>query len=409
MMFDIQSDSQVLRQGQFADYSDSFCEPIAMTSAYRFQSAEQAAARFSGAEPGHVYSRFTNPSVHVFEERVALLEAAEGAVAFASGMAALTAVMMAFAESGSNIVCSRDVFGTTLVALRSYFARFGVEVRVVGLMDYAAWEQAIDQQTRLVFVETPSNPMQDIVNIAVLARMAHAMNALLVVDNTLLTPIMQQPLLLGADLVLHSAGKYMDGQGRCVAGVVCGPLPLITPLRGVLRTLGFSLSPMNAWLLLKSLEMLSLRMVQINQSALQLASWLEHQQDVQAVYYSGLESHPCHTLACQQQAGFGGVFSFKAGTDRHDAWVFINALRLISIATNIGDTRSMVTHPASTTHGRLSAEERQQSGISENLVRLSIGLETSEDLIRDLAQALMQMRSARLPRSFTLQQSGALV
>jgi len=220
-MFDVLQATQALRQGQFADVSDSFCEPLAMTSAYRFASAREAAARFSGEEPGNVYSRFTNPTVQAFEERVAVLEGAEASVAFASGMAAIAAVMMAFADGACNIVCSRDVFGTTLVAFRHYFGRFGVEVRTVDLVDYHGWEQAIDARTKLVFVETPSNPLQDVVNITELSCLAHATGAL-VVDNTLLTPVLQQPLALGADLVLHSAGKYMDGQGRCVAGVVSG-------------------------------------------------------------------------------------------------------------------------------------------------------------------------------------------
>ena len=395
-MFNKQHTTQVLRAGQFADYSDSFCEPLALTSAYRFTSAREAAARFGGQEPGNVYSRFTNPTVQVFEQRVALLEGAEGAVAFASGMAALSAVLMAFAANGANIVCARDVFGTTLVALRQYFARFGVEVRVVDLVDYQGWSMAIDANTRLVIAETPSNPMQDVVNIAKLAHMTHAHGALLVIDNTMLTPILQRPLTHGADLVLHSAGKYMDGQGRCVAGVVCGANALMEPLRGVLRSLGFSLSPMNAWLLLKSLETLDLRMKHINASTLALASWLEQQPCIGAVHYSGLPSHPWHKLACAQQSGFGGVFSFEVGAERDNAWSWMDALQLISIATNIGDTRSMVTHPATTTHGRLTPEERRASGIGDNLVRLSVGLESLDDLKHDIASAMAACSSGRL-------------
>lgn len=388
MMFNDQGATQMLRIGQGIDVSDSFCEPLALTSAYCFSSASEAAARFGGTEPGNVYSRFTNPTVKTFEQRVAFLEEAEAAVAFASGMAALSAVVMAFAASGRNIVCARDVFGTTLTMLRQHFSPYGVEVRVVGMLDYDAWEKAIDSATCLVIVETPANPMQQVADIARLSRMAHAHGALLLVDSTMLTPVLQRPLRHGADLVLHSAGKYMDGQGRCIAGVVGGAEALMKPLRAVLRSQGACLSPMNAWLLLKSLETLELRMQRISASALSIARWLDKHPNVGSVFYSGLESHPCHEIACAQQAGFGGVVSFEVGTSQKEAWAFMDALQLISIATNIGDTRSMVTHPASTTHGRWSPEDRMHCGIGDNLVRLSVGLESLADLQQDMDLAL---------------------
>ncbi|MCC9164348.1 aminotransferase class I/II-fold pyridoxal phosphate-dependent enzyme [Alcaligenes sp. MMA] len=387
-MFNDQRATQMLRIGQDADFSDSFCEPLALTSAYSFSSAREAAARFGGTEPGNVYSRFTNPTVNTFEQRVAFLEEAEAAVAFASGMAALSAVVMAFAASGSNIVCARDVFGTTLIMLRQHFARYGIEVRVVGMLDYDAWEKAIDSDTCLVMVETPANPMQHVADIARLSRMAHAHGALLLVDSTMLTPILQRPLRQGADLVLHSAGKYMDGHGRCIAGVVCGADALMQPLRSVLRSQGACLSPMNAWLLLKSLETLELRMQRISANTLSMARWLDKHPKVGSVFYSGLESHPCHEIACAQQAGFGGVVSFEVGMSQKEAWACMDALQLISIATNIGDTRSMVTHPASTTQGRWSPEDRMSCGIGDNLLRLSVGLESLADLQQDIDVAL---------------------
>lgn len=389
--------TQMLRSGQCLDYTDSFCEPLALTSAYCFSSASEAAARFGGREPGNVYSRFTNPTVQIFEQRVALLEESEGAVAFASGMAALSAVVMAFASSGGNIVCARDVFGTTLLMLRQYFSRFGIEVRVIDILDYSGWERAIDSDTCLVIAETPANPMQHVVNIAELSRMAHVHDALLLVDNTMLTPVLQRPVQQGADLVLHSAGKYMDGQGRCIAGVVSGANTLMEPLRGVLRSLGSCLSPMNAWLLLKSLETLELRMQHVNSSALSIARWLEGHPNVGSVHYSGLESNPCHELARKQQSGFGGVISFEVGSGQQDAWAWMDALQLISIATNIGDTRSMITHPASTTHGRWSAQDRMASGIGDNLVRLSVGLESVADLQHDIDAAIHVLAARQKP------------
>ncbi|WP_427309955.1 PLP-dependent transferase [Cupriavidus sp. H39] len=389
--------TQAVRVAQFQDYSDSFCEPVALTAAYIFKSAAEAALRFSGASCGNVYSRFTNPTVRAFEQRLAVLEGAEDAVAFSSGMAAIAAIAHARLRAGFNVVCSRDVFGTTLSAFRCYFAKFGVEVRIVDLTDLAQWRAAIDERTSLAFLETPSNPVQQVADIRGISSLVHAYGGLLAVDNTMLTPILQKPLQFGADLVVHSAGKYIDGQGRCVAGVVAGADALMGEMRAVTRSLGPTLSAMNAWLLLKSLETLELRVGAIAQSTQKLASWLEGRVDVRAVYYSGSPSHPQRALVERQQRGAGGVLSFEVGQSRESAWAFIDALRLISIATNIGDTRSMVTHPASTTHGKLTDDERSRAGIKESLVRLSVGLESVDDLLTDIEHALVY--ASKQPRA----------
>lgn len=380
--------TRAVRVGQHMDLGDAHGEPIALNSAYVFRSAAEAAGRFSGAVPGNVYSRFTNPTVHAFEQRIAALEGGESAVAFASGMAAIAGIAQAWLASGCNVVCSRDVFGTTLHAFRQYFGRFGVEVRVVDLARIDEWQAAIDARTRLAFVESPSNPLQQLADIPAVARLAHAAGALLVVDNTLLTPVFQRPLSLGADLVLHSAGKFLDGQGRCMGGVVIGRAELTHALRGVLRMLGASLSPMNAWLLLKSLETLELRVQRQSESAQFIAEWLESRPAVRRVFHAGLASHPQRALAKVQQAGHGAIVAFEVGRERADAWRFIDALSLVSIATHLGDTRSMATHPATTTHGRLSEAEREAAGIGDTLVRLSIGLEHPDDLMRDIDRAL---------------------
>ncbi|MEF7614649.1 O-succinylhomoserine sulfhydrylase [Aquincola sp. MAHUQ-54] len=386
-----------VRVGRQQDLTDVHCEPIALTSAYVFASAAEAAARFSGASPGNVYSRFTNPTVRAFEQRLAAMEGAEDGVAFASGMAAIAAIGHAWLQAGRNVVCSRDVFGTTLGAFRRYFGKFGVGVRLVDLTSLPQWQAAIDERTALVFVESPSNPVQRVGDIARIARLAHAHGALLVVDNTMLTPIHQLPLGLGADLVLHSAGKYLDGQGRCVAGIVVGRESLMDELRGVLRTMGASLSPMNAWLLLKSLETLRLRVDAIHRAAGQLAQWLQAHPRVGQVHYTGLPTHPQHELALRQQAGHGGVVSFDVGRCQADAWRMMDALKVVAIATNIGETRTMVTHPASTTHGKLSVQDRLEAGIGAQLVRISVGLEDPADLMADLDAALASAPVAGLP------------
>ncbi|MCW2292377.1 O-succinylhomoserine sulfhydrylase [Pseudomonas sp. BIGb0408] len=376
-----------LHRGREIDVSDVFCEPLAMTSAYTFTSAQDAWERFSGQKEGNVYSRFTNPTVTALERRVAAMESAEDAVAFASGMGAFAGLCHAFLQQGNNIVCSRDVFGTTVNAFRNYMGRFGIESRFVDLTDLSQWDAAIDGNTRLVVMESPSNPTLKIGDIQAISRFAHAKGALLVVDNTMLTPVFQQPHTFGADLVIHSAGKYMDGQGRVLAGIVTGSTVMTRELRGVLRTLGISCSPFNAWLILKGLETLEVRMLRVQDSAIELSNWVSRQGCVRSVHYTGLTDHPQFALASRQQQGHGGLICFEVKGGQEAAWRWIDALLLVARCTNIGDTRSMVTHPATTTHCRLSEIERQMAGISDGMIRMSVGLESLKDLKKDLRQA----------------------
>lgn len=379
-------DTRAVRAGQHRTNEGEHSEPIFPTSSYVFASAAAAAARFSGEKPGNIYSRFTNPTVRAFEERLAALEGGEKCVATASGMAAILSTCMALLKSGEHIVSSRNVFGPTVLLFNNYFGRFGVETSYVSLTDYAAWEKAIKPTTRLLYLETPSNPLTEIADIARLAKLAHAKGCLLVVDNCFCTPALQRPLALGADIVIHSATKYLDGQGRCIGGAVVGNTELVgKEVYGFMRTAGPSLSPFNAWVFLKGLETLSLRMQAHSASALILAEWLEKQPRVQRVYYPGLASHPQHTLAKQQQTGFGGIVAFELKGGKEAAWQLIDSTRLISITANLGDTKSTVTHPATTTHGRLTVEQRTEAGISDGLIRISVGLEDVEDLKRDLA------------------------
>lgn len=380
--------TRAVRVGQYPDMADAHCEPIGMTSAYVFASAADAASKFSGAKKGNVYSRFSNPTVRSFERRIASMEGAEDGVAFSSGMAAIVGIAHAWLSVGKNLVVSRDVFGTTLTAFCTYFRKLGADVRVVNLTCLDEWRAAVDENTAFVFLESPSNPLQNVGDIYLIAQIAHELGALVVVDNTMLTPIHQNPLKHGADLVVHSAGKYIDGQGRCVAGVVVGSECLMRELRGVLRALGFTLGAMDAWLLHKSLEMLELRVNSISQKTLQLAHWLRAQHEVGRVFYTGLADHNQHALVGRQQTGYGGVLSFEVGCSRESAWAMIDSLQLISIATNIGDTRTMITHPASTTHGKLSPDERRVVGIFDRLVRLSVGLENEADLMSDICLGL---------------------
>lgn len=384
----VHSTTRVLREGQYYDVSDSHCEPVALTSAYVFQSAAEAAGRFGGTLSGNVYSRFTNPTVRAFERRIAALEGAEDSVAFASGMAAIAAVAHAWVEAGQNIVCSRDVFGTTLCAFGHYFGKLGIDFRTVGASRLDEWRAAIDGRTAIAFFETPSNPTQCVADIAGISSIAHEHGARVVVDNTLLTALNQRPLALGADVVIQSAGKHIDGQGRCVAGVVSGSEPLMHDLRAVLRSLGSCLGAMDAWLLLKSIETLPLRVEAAGRSAERVAAWLAAHERVGNVFHTSLVGHPQRELIARQQQGPGCVLSFEVGQTRDDAWRFIDALRLVSIATNIGESRTMITHPASTTHARLSADARRAAGIGDQLVRLSVGLEHPDDLMSDLDRAL---------------------
>ena len=382
-------DTRAVRAGQHRTNEGENSEPIFLTSSYVFKNAAEAAARFSGAEPGNIYSRFTNPTVRAFEERLAALEGGEKCVATASGMVAILSTCLALLKSGDHVVSSRNIFGASVLLFNNYLAKFGIETSYVSLTDYGAWEKVIKPNTKLLFLETPSNPLTEIADIARLAKIAHAKGCLLVVDNVFCTPVLQQPLKLGADIVIHSATKYLDGQGRCVGGAVIGNKELVgEKVYGFMRTCGPSLSPFNAWVFLKGLETLSLRVKAHSANALELAQWLEKQKRVQRVYYPGLASHPQHELAKKQQSGFGGIVSFEVDGGKDAAWKLIDSTRVISITANLGDTKSTITHPATTTHGRLTPEQRQDAGISAGLIRISVGLEDMEDIKKDLARGL---------------------
>ncbi|WJN57967.1 O-succinylhomoserine sulfhydrylase [Pseudomonas sp. SO81] len=381
-------DTLAVRAGQHRTPEGEHGEAMFLTSSYVFRSAADAAARFAGEVPGNVYSRYTNPTVRAFEERIAALEGAEQAVATASGMAAILAIVMSQCGAGDHVLVSRSVFGSTISLFEKYLKRFGIEVDYPSLADLAAWEAGFKPNTKLLFVESPSNPLAELVDIAALAEIAHARKALLVVDNCFCTPALQQPLKLGADIIMHSATKYIDGQGRGLGGVVAGRKAEMEAVVGFLRTAGPTLSPFNAWMFLKGLETLRVRMQAHSASALQLAQWLETQPGIDKVYYSGLPSHPQHELAKRQQSAFGAVVSFEVAGGKEAAWRFIDATRVISITTNLGDTKTTIAHPATTSHGRLSPQERANAGIRDNLIRVAVGLEDLADLKADLARGL---------------------
>lgn len=364
-------------------------EALFLNSSFRFKSAAQAAARFGGTEPGNIYSRFTNPTVTMFQDKLAALEGAEQCVATASGMSAILACIMGICSAGDHIVASRSIFGTTVQLFTNILKRWGMEVTLVSLTDVAAWQAAAKPNTKLFFAETPSNPLTEVGDIAKLAEVAHAAGAFLVVDNCFCTPALQQPLKLGADIVIHSATKYIDGQGRVLGGAVLGNKALMEPVYGFLRTAGVTMSAFNAWVFVKGLETLQVRMEAHAGRALALAQWLEQQPGVERVYYPGLPSHPQYDLAQKQQRLGGGIVTFevkpKAGqTAQEAAWALIDATRLISITANLGDAKSTITHPATTTHSRVTAEARAEAGIKDNLVRIAVGLEHVEDLKADL-------------------------
>lgn len=378
-----------VRAGHQRTQEGEHSEAIFPTSSFVFGSAAEAAARFSGAEPGNIYARFTNPTVRYFQERLAALEGAESCVATASGMSAILAVMLGLLKAGDHVVCSRSVFGTTVVLLQTYVAKFGVEIGFADLTDLASWEAALRPNTRLLFAETPANPLTELVDIRALADLAHRHGSLLVIDNCFCTPALQRPLALGADIVVHSATKYLDGQGRALGGAVLGDTERVgKEVYGVLRTGGVTLSPFNAWIFLKGLETLALRMKAHCDNAMQLAQWLESHPAVARVHYPGLVSHPQHTLAQRQQSGFGGIVSFEVKGGQAAAWRVIDATQMLSITANLGDAKTTITHPATTTHGRLTPERKAQAGIAEGLVRVSVGLENVRDIQRDLARGL---------------------
>ncbi|WP_019021780.1 O-succinylhomoserine sulfhydrylase [Thioalkalivibrio sp. ALE23] len=386
---DYDPDTVAIRHGYRRTPEQEHSEAIFPTSSFVFDSAAEAAARFSGEVPGNIYSRFTNPTVRTFQERLAALEGGEACVATASGMSAILATMMGLLKAGDHVVCSRSVFGTTTVLFNNYLARFGVEVTYVELSILEAWEAATQPNTRLYFCETPSNPLGEVVDIAALAEIAHRHDALLAVDNCFCTPILQRPLDLGADLIIHSATKFLDGQGRCLGGAVVGDAERVgKDVYGFLRTAGPTLSPFNAWVFLKGLETLALRMRAHSDNALALAQWLQAHPKVTAVHYPGLESHPQHAIAKRQQSGFGGVLSFEVAGGREAAWSVIDATRFLSITANLGDAKTTITHPATTTHGRVDPDKREAQGITEALVRVAVGLESVADIQRDLARGL---------------------
>ena len=385
--FDIAT--RAVRTGQQRTAEGEHSEAIFPTSSYVFASAAQAAARFSGDQSGNIYSRFTNPTVRTFEERLASMEGAERCVATASGMAAILATCAGLLKAGDHIVSSRSIFGTTTVLFSTYLARFGIETTFVPLADADGWAAAIRPETRLLFLETPSNPLTELADIKQLSALAKSNDCLLVVDNCFCTPVLQQPLALGADIVIHSATKYLDGQGRCIGGAVVGDSELVgKDVYGFLRTAGPSMSPFNAWVFLKGLETLRLRMEAHSRTAQELALWLQRQPGVEKVFYAGLPDHPGHELACRQQRAFGGVLSFTVTGGRQRAWNVIDGVRIMSLTANLGDAKTTIVHPATTTHGRLSEADRACAGISENLIRVAVGLEHVDDLRADLQRGL---------------------
>ncbi|MDW7535574.1 MAG: O-succinylhomoserine sulfhydrylase [Candidatus Nitrotoga sp.] len=371
-------------RSQFNEHS----EALFLTSSFVFDNAAQAAARFIGTEPGNIYSRFTNPTVTMFEERLAALEGAEQCVATASGMSAILACCMGLLQNGDHIIASRSIFGSTVNLFGTILKRFGVDTSFVSATDIGEWETAARHNTKLLFLETPSNPLTEISDIAAIAAIGKRHGALLAVDNCFCTPILQRPLELGADIVIHSATKYLDGQGRVLGGAVLGSKEIMGPVYQFLRTAGPTMSAFNAWIFLKGIETLAIRMAAHSANALLVAKWLEKQPNVSRVYYPGLPSHPQHQLAMLQQSTGGGIVSFEVKGGRKAAWQLIDSTRIISITANLGDTKTTLTHPATTTHARITQEARDASGITESLLRIAVGLEAVNDIQDDLARGL---------------------
>ena len=372
-------------QSEFGEHSPA----IFATSSFTFSSAEQAAAAFDEREDRYIYARFDNPTVRAFEQRLAVLEGAESGVATASGMAAILAVCQTFLKQGDHVIAASGLFGSTIGLLNNYVAKFGIEISYVAPADTAGWAAAMQPNTRLLLCESPTNPLTEIVDIQALADIAHAQDALLVVDNCFCTPALQRPLELGADIVVHSATKFLDGQGRCVGGAVLGSAELVgKQVYAYMRSAGPCMSPFNAWVFLKGLETLELRMQAHAQRAMHIAQWLQAHEQVERVYYTGLATHPQHQLACKQQSGHGAIVAFELRAGQAAAFALINACEMVSITANLGDTRSTITHPATTTHHRIGPQARARAGIGDGLVRLSVGLENVEDLLADLERGL---------------------
>jgi len=381
-------DTLAVRAGQVRSHEHEHGEAMYMTSSYVFGSAQEAAAIFAGDEPGNVYTRYTNPTVRNFEQRLAALEGAEQAVATASGMSAIFSTVLALLNPGDHIVSSRSIFGSTNVMFEKYVSKLNITVTYVSLTDVNAWEAAVKDNTKLFFLESPSNPMNEVGDLPALVKLAKSKNIIVAVDNCFCTPALQQPLKMGVDVVIHSATKYIDGQGRCLGGAVLGRAELMEHVVGVLRSVGPTMSPFNAWVMLKGLETLSLRMRVHSENALSLAQWLSEHPNVTAVHYAGLPSHPQHELAKRQQRNFGGVLAFEVAGGREAAWKVIDSTRMLSITANLGDAKTTITHPATTTHGRVSQEARDVAGISDGLIRIACGLEDVEDIKRDLSFGL---------------------
>jgi len=392
---DLQRDTLAVRAALPRSQYGENSEALYLTSGYVQDTAEMAALRFSGEEEGFTYGRYGNPTVSSFEQRLAALEGSETAIATASGMAAILMLCMGLLKAGDHVVCSRSMFGSTIKLIGSDLAKFGVESTFVAQTDLTAWRAAVRPQTRLLFAETPTNPLTEVCDIRALADIAHNAGALLAVDNCFATPALQRPLTFGADVVMHSGTKYLDGQGRVMAGALCASQQLITDkFLPVLKSAGMTLAPFNAWVVLKGLETLDIRMRAQSQRALALAQWLEQCPVVQRVFYPGLPSHPQHALAMQQMDGCGGaVLSFDVkATDidqaRTRAFHVLDQMRVLSLSTNLGDTKTLVAHPASTSHGRLTQAQRQDAGISQGLIRVAVGLEHLDDICADLARGL---------------------
>ncbi len=383
-----QPETLAVRSGSVHSQFNEHSEAMFLTSSFTFENAAQAARRFIGEEPGNIYARFTNPTVTMFEERLAALEGAEQCVATSSGMSAILSLCMGLLKSGDHIVSSRSLFGSTTNLFNNYIKKFGVETTYVSPTDAAEWKAAVRPETKLFFLETPSNPMTEISDIVAIAAIAKQHGVLLAVDNCFCTPILQRPLELGADIVIHSATKYIDGQGRVLGGAVLGSKKLMEPVYGFLRTAGPTMSAFNAWVFLKGLETLNLRMAAHSASALELAGWLEAQPNVARVFYPGLPSHPQHALALKQQKTGGGIVAFEVKGGKDAAWRVIDNTRLLSITANLGDTKTTITHPATTTHARISPEARAAAGITDGLLRIAVGLESVIDIQDDLARGL---------------------
>jgi O-succinylhomoserine sulfhydrylase len=384
-------DTNAIRGGYEPTHENEHSEALFLTSSYVFESAEVAAKSFSNEIEGNVYSRYTNPTVRSFEQRLALMEEAEQAVATSSGMAASLAVIMALLETGDHIICSRDVFGSTRILMDKYIIKFGVEVTYVPLTDLAAWQSAVQPNTKMFFCETPSNPLSEIADLEALSQISKQAQALLVVDNCFCTPVLQKPLQWGADIVVHSATKYIDGQGRALGGAVLGSAQLMDQVQGFLRAAGPTMSPFNAWIFLKGLETLSLRMKAHSASANALAVWLSQHPKVTKVFFAGLPDHPGHSLAKKQQTDFGAVVSFVVEGGREAAWKVIDATQMLSLTANLGDAKTTIVHPATTTHGRLSDESLADAGIEQGLIRIAVGLEDLGDIQDDLELGLSQL------------------